>query len=80
MQWDATYHESVFWFHKKVNGEIRTIEEIPEDHKARFSKLFHSLLDAGIYLAPSGYEVGFLSYAHDDSILDRALEIVKKSV
>jgi glutamate-1-semialdehyde 2,1-aminomutase len=78
VEWDATYHESVFWFHKKVNREIRTIEDIPEDHKDKFSKLFHTLLGAGIYLAPSGYEVGFLSFAHDDSILDRTLEIVKK--
>jgi glutamate-1-semialdehyde 2,1-aminomutase len=26
--------------------------------------VFHQLLDAGIYLAPSAFEVGFLSAAH----------------
>jgi glutamate-1-semialdehyde 2,1-aminomutase len=29
------------------------------------------MLDAGIYLPPSGYEAWFLSAAHDDTALDR---------
>ena len=32
--------------------------------KARFNKFFHAMLDAGIYLAPSAYEAGFVSAAH----------------
>ncbi|MGE5738460.1 MAG: glutamate-1-semialdehyde 2,1-aminomutase, partial [Betaproteobacteria bacterium] len=34
--------------------------------KARFNRFFHALLDAGIYLAPSAYEAGFVSAAHTD--------------
>ena len=30
-------------------------------------KLHKAMLDQGVYLAPSGYEVGFLSTAHDDA-------------
>jgi glutamate-1-semialdehyde 2,1-aminomutase len=32
--------------------------------KARFSRFFHAMLDAGIYLAPSAFEAGFVSSAH----------------
>jgi glutamate-1-semialdehyde 2,1-aminomutase len=32
--------------------------------KARFNKFFHAMLDAGIYLAPSAFEAGFVSAAH----------------
>ena len=31
-----------------------------------FNRFFHSMLDAGVYLAPSAYEAGFVSAAHTD--------------
>jgi glutamate-1-semialdehyde 2,1-aminomutase len=43
------------------------------DHEA-FGRLFHGMLDAGIYLPPSGYEGWFLSTAHGDEEVDRTLE------
>ncbi len=44
------------------------------DHAA-YARLFHALLDDGVFLPPSGYEAFFLSAAHDDPVLD-ALEPV----
>jgi glutamate-1-semialdehyde 2,1-aminomutase len=35
--------------------------------KPRFNRFFHAMLDAGIYLAPSAYEAGFVSAAHTDA-------------
>ena len=32
--------------------------------------MFHQLLDGGIYLAPSAFEVGFLSAAHSPAQVD----------
>ena len=32
--------------------------------KERFNRFFHAMLDAGVYLAPSAYEAGFVSAAH----------------
>jgi glutamate-1-semialdehyde 2,1-aminomutase len=32
--------------------------------KARFNRFFHAMLDAGVYLAPSAFEAGFVSAAH----------------
>lgn len=34
---------------------------------ARFNKLFHGLLDRGVYIAPALYEAGFVSSAHTDA-------------
>ena len=37
-----------------------------------FTKFFHGCLDRGVYLAPSAYEAGFLSTAHEGPAVDRA--------
>jgi glutamate-1-semialdehyde 2,1-aminomutase len=39
----------------------------------RFSRYFHSLLNQGIYVAPSQYEAIFLSSAHSDVDIDRTI-------
>ena len=35
--------------------------------KERFNRFFHAMLDAGVYLAPSAFEAGFVSAAHGDA-------------
>ncbi len=49
------------------------------DH-ATYGRFFHALLDRGVYVAPSGYEVLFTSAAHDDEVLGRAIEAVDEAV
>ncbi|MEP7327571.1 MAG: glutamate-1-semialdehyde 2,1-aminomutase [Betaproteobacteria bacterium] len=41
-----------------------TYDTVMATDKARFNRFFHAMLDAGIYLAPSAYEAGFVSAAH----------------
>jgi glutamate-1-semialdehyde 2,1-aminomutase len=41
--------------------------------KARFNTFFHAMLARGVYLAPSAYEAGFVSSAHDDAAIDATL-------
>ena len=36
---------------------------------AAFNRFFHAMLERGVYLAPSAYEAGFMSSAHDDAII-----------
>jgi glutamate-1-semialdehyde 2,1-aminomutase len=38
---------------------------------ARYGPVFHALLNRGVALAPSAYEVGFLSLAHDEGHFER---------
>jgi len=45
----------------------------------RFQKFFHLMLDEGVYLAPSAYEAGFVSAAHDDEALQKTLDAAEKA-
>jgi len=45
-----------------------------------FAKFFHSCLANGVYLAPSAYETGFLSTAHDGPAIARACEVLANAI
>jgi glutamate-1-semialdehyde 2,1-aminomutase len=45
------------------------------DHE-HYARLFHGLLDRGVYFAPSGYETLFPSLAHTDRDLDATIDAV----
>ena len=45
-----------------------------------FARFFHACLDRGVYLAPSAYEAGFLSTAHDGVAIDRACAILTDAI
>lgn len=55
-------------------------EHVPENYaqimagnKERFNQFFHAMLDAGVYLAPSAFEAGFVSAMHSDAVIDETL-------
>lgn len=39
----------------------------------KFAKYFQSMLDNGVYLAPSQFEAGFMSLAHSDDDIDKTI-------
>ncbi|MDB6113145.1 MAG: glutamate-semialdehyde aminotransferase, partial [Lacunisphaera sp.] len=45
-----------------------------------FAKFFHACLAGGVYLPPSAYESWFLSTAHEGVAVDRACEVITKSL
>ena len=45
-----------------------------------FAKFFHACLANGVYLAPSAYETGFLSTAHDGPAIARACEVLANAI
>ncbi len=55
------------------------VTEVPDfaaasaQNVARYKAFFHAMLDQGVYLPPSAFEVWFLSAAHDDRAVDRIL-------
>ena len=63
---------SIFWLNFD-NKTIRRADEINSD-MGNFKKLHKVLLEHGVYLGPSGYEVGFVSLAHTKDILKTASE------
>lgn len=55
---------SIFWIAFTEKEIVRSAEEIDGDSMKYFRILHHELLERGIYLGPSGYEVGFVCEAH----------------
>jgi glutamate-1-semialdehyde 2,1-aminomutase len=41
--------------------------------KERFKHFFHAMLDAGVYLAPSAFEAGFVSSAHGTADIEETI-------
>ncbi len=48
--------------------------EVMECSQERFNYFFHAMLDAGVYLAPSAFEAGFVSAAHSDADIAATIE------
>jgi glutamate-1-semialdehyde 2,1-aminomutase len=46
---------------------------------ARFRKFFHGMLDAGVYLAPSAYEAGFVSAAHGEAEIAATVDAARRA-
>lgn len=70
---------SIFWFAFAAD-EIRRADQIDPESMALFRALHHELLQKGVYLGPSGYEVGFVSAAHSDADLDEASELIENAL
>lgn len=66
---------SIFWLAFTRERIIRS-DQIEAASMETFKKVHHELLQRGVYLGPSGYEVGFVSAAHSQSDLDEAAGLV----
>jgi glutamate-1-semialdehyde 2,1-aminomutase len=53
-----------------ARDEVRSFKEVMECDVEKFNAYFHGMMDAGIYLAPSAFEAGFVSMAHGQEDLD----------
>lgn len=45
---------------------VRSFDQVAAADVERFKQFFHGMLGEGVYLAPSAFEAGFVSAAHDD--------------
>ncbi|HSD59846.1 MAG TPA: glutamate-1-semialdehyde 2,1-aminomutase [Burkholderiales bacterium] len=52
--------------------------EVMECDKDAFNRFFHAMLDAGVYLAPSAYEAGFVSAAHTPAEIRLTVDAAEK--
>jgi glutamate-1-semialdehyde 2,1-aminomutase len=71
---------SLFWFHQKTNTPLRRVDHIPATQKESFNKIFLAALNKGVYLAPNAYEVGFLSLAHSEEVMQKAVGILTEAI
>jgi glutamate-1-semialdehyde 2,1-aminomutase len=47
--------------------------------KERFNRFFHAMLARGVYLAPSAFEAGFVSAAHDDAAIEATVAAAREA-
>ena len=64
---------SIFWLSFDGKKRIHASEEINPDMTG-FKNIHRELLKRGVYLGPSGYEVGFISAAHSKEVLTEAIQ------
>jgi glutamate-1-semialdehyde 2,1-aminomutase len=65
---------SIFWGFFARGEHIKEASAIDPASMKSYAKLHAALLERGVYAAPSGYEVGFISAAHTDAHIKRVAE------
>lgn len=63
---------SIFWMAFTDRDKIQAADDIDAESMDKFKVFHRELLNRGIYLGPSGYEVGFVSAAHTKIDLEKA--------
>ena len=61
------------------DGPVRNFEEAKATNSDLFGKLHRSMLNRGIYLAPSAFEAGFTSLAHSEDDINLTLKAFEES-
>jgi glutamate-1-semialdehyde 2,1-aminomutase len=61
-------------------GPVRSWEDARKSDTTAFGRYFNRMLEAGVYLAPSQFEAGFISLAHAEADIDRTLEAMERAL
>lgn len=71
---------SILWFAFEKDADIKSDDQIDPKSMGYFKQLHQYLLSEGIYFAPSGYEVTFVSSAHSDEDIDKTISAVNSGL
>jgi len=58
---------------------VRCFADVNTCNLGQFQAFFHAMLDAGVYLAPSAFEAGFMSSAHDADAIEATLTAAEQA-
>jgi glutamate-1-semialdehyde 2,1-aminomutase len=61
-----------------TTAPVHNVADAMHSDRERFKKYFHGMLDAGVYLAPSQFEAGFISTAHSEADIDQTVKTAAK--
>jgi glutamate-1-semialdehyde 2,1-aminomutase len=59
---------------------VHNLGDALRSDRDRFAQYFHRMLEAGVYLAPSQFEAGFLSTAHSESDIEQTVKAAAKAL
>ena len=74
------YAGGMFGFFFSELDKVTSFAEATACDANRFNQFFHSMLDQGVYLAPSLYEAGFISAVHSEQDLDQTLSAARNAL
>lgn len=61
------------------HGPVKNFADVMVCNTERFNRFFHAMLDEGVYFAPSAFEAGFVSAAHDEDVIEATLEAATRA-
>ena len=75
----ANYVTGMFGLFFSEEEKITSFSQVTACNVKHFNTFFHSMLDQGVYLAPSSYEAGFMSAAHTEEDIERTIDMANKA-
>lgn len=60
-------------------NRVTNFDDVTQSNIDKFNRFFHAMLDAGVYLAPSAFEAGFISVSHDAEAIQFTLDAAEKA-
>ena len=66
----------MFGFFFTTAQTVTTFAQVMACDQQYFKRFFHAMLEQGVYLAPSAFEAGFVSAAHDEAVLKETFNAV----
>jgi len=72
--------ESIFCLYFTDNSNLATVDAIRKCDMKLFGTFHSAMLKRGIYLSPSGYEVGFLSSSHTAGDIDKTISAIAEAL
>ena len=61
------------------DGPVDTYAQAMACDGAAFRRFFHAMLQRGVYLAPSAFEAGFMSAAHDEGVIAQTIAAAREA-
>ncbi len=74
----VNYAGGMYGFFFTDAEKVNYYSQVVECDIDRFQEFFHGMLQEGVYLAPSAFEAGFVSLAHDEAIINETLTAADK--
>ncbi len=60
-----------------TSGPVHNYEDAKKSDTAKFGRFHRSMLERGVYLAPSQFEAGFTSFAHTEADIEQTLAVAR---
>jgi glutamate-1-semialdehyde 2,1-aminomutase len=78
--WSVVRVGSILWLALQKGEAPRAFEDIRPESAETYAALHRAMLDRSVMLAPSAYEVMFVSLAHDPGVIDETIEAFEGAV